>query len=743
MKKKNYKDKAKMRKRISSSLIAITTLLFLLTLRLAYIMIVKQSEYSAMAIDQWTSEVKISAKRGRILDRNGVELAVSANVYRVDFDLNSIRAYLKKDDAKYKSNEELAKVISKAMGLEEKEILDKLETKLKSGANAGSAIVKRRIEKSSADNVKALGIPGVIISPDTRRYYPNNNFLAHVLGSTNSDGEGLTGVELQYNEELSGTPGMKIAELDSKSGDLPYTVSQYTEPVEGKDVNLTIDENIQSFAEKVATQAAKEQKAKAASVVVMDPKTGEILAMANKPDFDPNNPYDGIQNFEGNTEGEKLQKMWRNRMVSDTFEPGSIFKVVTAATAMEEGLISDSDTFTCNGSLKFGSSTIKCWKSGGHGTQHFGDIIQNSCNVGFMQLGEKIGKEKLCEYIAKFGFGKKCGVDLPGEAPGIVKPVDSISQTDLATISFGQTNTVNSVQYMAALNAIANGGSLIQPHVMKEVTHEDNNGTVVVDKSFEANKNTVISSDNAAELRGYLERVVTNGSGNGTFIEGYHIGGKTGTAQKVNRETGKYEKYISSFVGMAPVSDPKVTVMITIDEPSNGAYYASQVAVPYAKILFTDIFNYMESKFASENDNALAKEVVIPEVRGMKVEEAKKVLSNLKITGELVGSGDVVKTIKPYPGYVVKEGSKISLYGNDDGGSSNSIVMPELRGYSLDKAKELLNSLGVKNYTISGTGVVDTQDIPAGEVITKDQKIGLGLSSDYNDEPITLESSSN
>lgn len=743
MKKKNYKDKAKMRKRISAALIAITSLLFLLTLRLAYIMIIKQSEYSAMATEQWTSEVKIAAKRGRILDRNGVELAVSANVYRVDFDLNSIRDYLKKEDAKYKSNEELAKVIGAAVGKDEKEVLDKLETKLKSGKNAGSAILARRIEKSAADSVKALQIPGVIISPDTKRYYPNNNFLAHVLGSTNTDGAGLNGVELQYNEELSGTPGMKIAELDSKSGDFPYTISQYTEPVEGKDVNLTIDENIQSFAEKVADQAAKEQKAKAASVLVMDPKTGEILAMANKPDFNPNVPFDGKENFEGNTESDKLQKMWRNRMVSDTFEPGSIFKVVTAATAMEEKVVSDSDTFTCNGGLQFGNRTIKCWKSGGHGTQNFGDIIQNSCNVGFMQLGEKIGKEKLCEYIAKFGFGKKCGIDLPGEGLGIVKPVDKISQTDLATIAFGQTNTVNSVQYMAALNAIANGGTLIQPHVMKEVTHEDNNGTLVVDKAFDPNKSTVMSSDNATELRGYLERVVTNGSGNSTFIEGYHIGGKTGTAQKVNRETGKYEKYISSFVGMAPVSDPKVTVMITVDEPSNGAYYASQVAAPYAKILFTDIFNYMEGKFTSENDNALAKEVVIPEVRGMKVDEAKKVLSNLKLSGELVGEGNVVKTIKPYPGYTVKEGSKISLYANDDGGSANNVVMPELRGYPIDKAKEMLKSLGLTKVTTSGEGVVDTQSVPAGEVITKDAAIKLELNSDFKEEPVTLDSNSN
>ena len=734
MKKKNYRDMAKVRKRITASLIAIITLLFLLTVRLAYIMIFKHSEYSAMAEEQWTSEVKIDAKRGRILDRNGVELAVSANVYRIDFDLNSIRAYLDKENCPYKSNDEIAEAIASAVGMEKADVLKKLETKLPSGANAGSATLVRRIEKEPADNVKNLKISGVIISPDTKRYYPNNNFLAHVLGSTNVDGQGLTGIELQYNDVLSGTPGMKISELDSKSGELPYTISEYTAPVDGKDIILTIDETIQLFAESIAQQAQTEQKAKAVSVLVMDPNTGEVLAMANKPDFDPNNPYSGIEAFDGATDGEKLQKMWRNRLVNDTFEPGSIFKVITAITALEENLVNESSSFVCNGSLQFGNRTIKCWRTSGHGAQGFGDIIQNSCNVGFMQLGQMIGKEKLCEYIAKFGFGKTSGIDLPGEAKGIVKAVDKISETDLATIAFGQTNTVNSVQYMAAFNAVANGGTLIQPHVMKEVTHEDDNGTTVVDESFNPTTSVVASADKTAELRTYLERVITNGSGNSTFIEGYHIGGKTGTAQKVDPNNGTYAqgKYISSFVGMAPIDNPKVTVMITVDEPSNNAYYAGQVAAPYAKTLFSNIFNYMSNKFSSENSTALVKDVVIPEVRGMAIDQAKKTLKDLGLEAEVSGDGSVVKTIKPYPGYTVKQGSKITLYTNDEGGDANSVVMPNLEGYSSESAEELLKALGI-NYTVTGTGMVYTQSIPAGEVIMKNVTVKLELNSQYKD----------
>ena len=331
-------------------------------------MIVKRDEYSSRAEEQWTSEVSIDARRGRILDRNGVELAVSANVYRVDFDLNSVRQYLKNNSL---TNADIAGKIADAVAMEESKVMEKLETKLASGANAGSATLIRRIEKEAADKVNNLNIDGVIVSPDTKRYYPKGEFLAHVLGSTNVDGQGLTGVELQYNENLS------------------YTISNFTEPIDGKDVTLTIDSKIQAIAEKVAEKGLVDNQAKRVSIMVMNPNNGEILAMVNKPDFDPNNPFDGFEDFSGETDGEKLQKMWRNSLVNDTFEPGSIFKVVTMVTALEEGIASESDTFECGGSLQVGSHTIKCWKTSGHGSQILPQILQNSCNVGFMKLGEK------------------------------------------------------------------------------------------------------------------------------------------------------------------------------------------------------------------------------------------------------------------------------------------------------------------------------------------------------------------
>ena len=730
VKKKKFKDRALIQKRLTLVVWTIVVVFFILMVRLSYIMIVKRDEYSSRAEEQWTSEVSIDARRGRILDRNGVELAVSANVYRIDFDLNSVRQYLKNNSL---TNADIAGKIADAVAMEESKVMEKLETKLASGANAGSATLIRRIEKEAADKVNNLNIDGVIVSPDTKRYYPKGEFLAHVLGSTNVDGQGLTGVELQYNEHLSGVPGVRISEIERNEENLSYTISNFTEPIDGKDVTLTIDSKIQAIAEKVAEKGLVDNQAKRVSIMVMNPNNGEILAMVNKPDFDPNNPFDGFEDFSGETDGEKLQKMWRNSLVNDTFEPGSIFKVVTMVTALEEGIASESDTFECGGSLQVGSHTIKCWKTSGHCSQILPQILQNSCNVGFMKLGEKIGKETLNEYIKKLGFGKTTGIDLPGEASGIVKKTENITESDLATISFGQTNTVTAIQYMQAFNALANGGSLIQPHIMKEVSHYNSDDTKVIDETYEPviSKN-VLSDKSTATLRDYLERTVNEGGSNKSYIEGYHIGGKTGTAQKVNSVTGGYEsgKYISSMAAMAPVDSPEITAFVSIDEPSNGAYYAGVVTAPLMKILLTDIFNYMDSEF-SEDYNAVVRDVLIPEIRGKSIEEAKKILKDVNLEYNIDGSGEIVTNTQPYPGYTVKEGTKITIY-TGDAVDNNKVSMPDLTGLSVTSAKDILDDLGIK-YSLEGDGFVIDQSIPAGEVITTGSNVRLTLSDDYGD----------
>lgn len=723
MSKNEYRDKVIIRKRmiIVFSFLFITFLL--LVSRMIYIMIYKSPKLKTMAVAQWTSDVKIDAKRGRILDRNNNELAISANVYRVDLDMNTLRDTMKE---KKLSSEQVSSMIATSLSMDKSEVLKILNKKLPGGLPLGSATLKRRIEKSEADKVRNLKLNGILISADTKRYYPNNNFLSHVIGHTNSDGTGLTGVELYYNKQLSGTPGRRITETDSKSKDLPDTISEFTKPVDGNDLVLTIDSMIQHFAEKTAEQALKDNKAKAVSIVVMNPENGEILAMVNKPDYNPNDPWQ-----EGKSYAE-LQKTWRNRAVSDTFEPGSIFKVVTADTALETDSVDvNNDTFACDGSITIGNRTIHCWKRTGHGTETFSDILKNSCNVGFAQLGKKIGKEKLNEYIHKFGFGQKTGIDLPGEAKGIVKSTQNISDIDLATISFGQANTVTAIQYLKAFNTVANGGYFITPHVMKEIDHyDDNSNQEIVDKKYDLsgkNKQKILDSAKAAQLRGYLERVVSEGGGKNAFIDGYHIAGKTGTAQKAG--VGGYQsgKYVASFAGMAPSSNPKITLLVSIDEPDPSNYYAGQTAAPAAKQLFSDIFNYLSIKSdasSQEIAKSMLKNVVIPDVRGMKSSDAQNALKQLNLVPESDNKGEYVVDMNPKPGYTVKEGSKILLYTSQSADYNKVVTVPDVRGTTTDSANSVFNSLGLKA-NFDEKGMVDEQSVEPGKEVQKGTTINL------------------
>jgi stage V sporulation protein D (sporulation-specific penicillin-binding protein) len=686
-------------------------------------MIAQAEKLNKLATEQWTSEVKIDAKRGRILDRNGSELAVSANVFRIDLDLNTIRSH----DEKNMSKAEIANKLASSLNMDPLEVLKKLDTKLTSGLPAGASNLARRIEKEQADKVRDLGLRGVLISSDTKRYYKNDNFLAQVLGHTTSDGIGLTGVEKVYNSVLAGVPGVRIAETDNKSKVQDYTISDYTKPIDGKDLVLTIDETIQQFCEKAAVQALNDTKAKAVTIIAMNPNNGEILAMANKPDYNPNDPWMKGQNVSS----DELQKMWRNRAVNDTFEPGSIFKVVTATAAMSESVISDNDHWVCSGSSKVANRVIHCWKRTGHGSESFVDILKNSCNVGFMDLGKRLGKDKLYKYIGKFGFGEKTGIDLPGEAKGIIKKPDKMNDVDVATISFGQSNTVSAIQYITGLNAIANGGKLIEPHVMKQITHSENNKTIV-DKEFsDYNTRTVLDENVVKSLRGYLEKVVSEGGGKNAYIPGYHIAGKTGTAQKVNSATGSYEagKYISSFGGMAPAENPKITLFVSIDEPDPSNYYAGQITAPVAKQVFNDIFNYLSIDVdASSEDIAksMLKEVIIPEVRGLKKDQAAKILKGQQLDYQFDGSGEFVTDINPKPGYSVKEGSKLVLYTGTTSNYNKVVVVPDLKGFNKENAQNILNTLGLKT-EFDGEGLVSEQSISPLEQVSKGTTITLKL----------------
>lgn len=722
--KQKFTDRFLTKKRALVTMFIFYIFIFAIVVNLFKVMIIKGEEYYAIAEDQWTSSVKIQARRGSILDRNLKEFAVSANVYRVDLDLKTIREYLEKNSMTY---EDIAVKMAESLDMNVEKVLKVLNTKDSKGNPAGSAYLIRRVEKSKVDKIKELKISGIIISPDTKRYYPNNSYLSHVLGSTDIDGKGLTGIELIYDDELTGVDGFRIVELDAKSRDLPYSISEYIDPIDGKNVVLTIDEKIQFFAEKAASQALIDNKAKAVSIIVTNPENGEILAMVNKPDFNPNTVRDEVATYD------ELQKIWRNRAVNDIYEPGSIFKIITSIAAIEEGIISDKDSFVCEGHKEVGGRIIHCWKRTGHGSQNFAEILQNSCNVGFMEIGERLGAETLNKYIKKFGFGEKTQLDLPGEAKGIIKKTENISSVDLATISFGQTNASTPIQILTAVNAIANDGVWVRPHLLKEISYYDDEFNYVVDRKFDDYGERRVASEQSAKLmRELLEKVVSEGSAGRAFIEGYEIAGKTGTAQKVDPETGTYGvgKYISSFVGFAPAHDPKVSVFISVDEPSAGEYYAGVITTPVARQLFSDLFNYLSIDISSSDEEvrrSLLKDVIIPEIRDSSVEDGQHRLKDLNLDYETIGEGEKIVDITPKPGYSVKEGTKVILYRGDSGQIDKQVLMPDLYGYSKQGAIEILESIGLK-YKVEGEGLLVNQSVEVGKIIQRGDTVELTFS---------------
>ncbi|XZL31551.1 stage V sporulation protein D [Clostridium perfringens] len=722
-KKKNKKIKLN-EGRVLAFLLAIVILFLALSGRLLYISIFRSKDYKAMAEEQWTNEIQIDARRGRILDRNNRELAVTANVFRVDLDLITLRKYIDKKDI---DNIEIAKLLAEALEMDEEKVLSRIELTYPSGNPANSATLIRRIEKEKADKVKELDINGVIVSEDTKRYYPNGDFLSHTLGTTNADGEGLSGLELYYNEELMGIPGVRVSEVSGNSTSNPYSETSFTPPVDGKDMTLTIDENIQYFVEKVAEDALNKHNADSVSIAVMNPNNGEILGMVNKPGFNPNNPYEGSEAFKGKDESAKLQNMWRNTIVSDAFEPGSIFKIITSIAAIEENIAGKDEVYYCDGSLNVAGKNIKCWKPGGHGVQNFNQTLENSCNVAFMEMGAKLGAEKLNEYIKLFGFGTQSGIDLPGEATGIVKNVEDISAVDLATISFGQTNTMNGIQFMTALNAVANGGDLIQPHIMKELSHKDDNGTKIIDEVFVPKiQENIVDEKSTMRVKEALESTVSNGSSKDAGIEGIKVAGKTGTAEKVDPETGTYGAgYIASFAGFAPYDNPQVSLIVIIDNPKNGEHFGGIVAAPFAGELFNNIFNYIslnEGQLDAKDES-----VIIPDLRGDKVTSAEKTLNELGINCVIEGDGTFVTSVTPIPGYKVKKGDSITLYaGSRFDRNEKEIVVPDFRKLNKEEAEEILKSLGLKG-EFEGEGEIKEQSISAGEIIKSGDKIKFKL----------------
>ncbi len=647
--------------------IMIGLILIGLCLRLAWIQVVKAEEYTDKAIEQQTSDIPIEAKRGAIYDRNGKELATSAACYTVWARPSEIADNYTTDEKLDDISSRLAVVLG--MDSEEvKKLLQKDQALIK---------IAKYLDKDTCEKVRDLDIVGIEIAENTKRYYPLGNFASHLLGSVNDDNVGRSGIEQQYNEYLSGVAGRWIKNTDINGNALAYGQDTYYQAENGLNVVLTIDEVLQHYAENSIANGMKETKADRIMCLVMDPKTGDILAMATTPGFDPNDATEPISKSEKKTfnelSGEKqteyLSSMWRNPLVSDTYEPGSTFKLLTTSAALEEGITTPDDRYYCNVGYEVPGTgwTLHCWSDNPHGSQTLTEAVGNSCNPVQIQLALKLGKETYYNYLEMFGITATSltHIDLPAEAYAQIQAEDDIGNIELATISYGQGIAVTPIQLAAAVSAIGNDGVFMQPRVVKELTDEDGN-TV---KSFETKEvRKVISSKTAKEMQKIMEYVVSEGGGGNAKIAGYRIGGKTGTADKPSEDGGYSDDTYSTFIGMAPMDDPQVTVLVIVDNPK-GVQFGSATAAPIAREFFQNALPYLgiEPNYTEEEEKEMKAEYVyVPDVTGKKYSDAIGILGKHKLKYKVTpkeGKDDFT-VVDQYPkaGEKLKKGGKVYLY---------------------------------------------------------------------------------
>ena len=541
--------------------------------KLVYIMVVKGEYYSQKALDVQERERRIKAARGKILDRNNNVIASNKTVCTVSV----IHRQIRDTDA-------VIKMLCEELDLEEKEVRKKVEKV------SVREKIKSNVDKEIGDKIRSYDFDGVKVDEDYKRYYPYSSMASKVLGFTGADNQGIVGLEVKYDKYLQGRDGLILTPTDSRGIELDTALEERVEPVPGYNLVTGIDINIQKYCEQIAYNALGAKQANYVSVIVMNPRNGEIMAMVNAPEFDLNNPYSLTEEFSNDTSGKSkqdlLNNMWRNQCINDTYEPGSTFKIVTATAALSENLVSLDSTFNCPGFVVVDDRRIRCHKTTGHGSQDFVHGTMNSCNPVFVNVGLRVGVKKFYNYMDKLGLLKTTGIDLPGEAGTIIHKQKNVGNVELATMSFGQSFQITPVQFLTAASAIVNGGNLVTPHFGVEIRNE-NNETVKKLKYNE--KKNVISKDVSEKMKYILEKVVAEGTGNKAQVEGYRIGGKTATSQKLPRSA---RKYIASFMAFAPANDPQVIAMIIVDEPQGG-YYGGTVVGPLMKQLYENILPYV------------------------------------------------------------------------------------------------------------------------------------------------------
>ena len=634
------------KKRLFFALFCVVLWGILLIIRVCYIQTVKAEDLQKMAYEQQTRDRLITAKRGSLLDRNGEEIAATQSVCAVSVIHNQLE-----------NKEQAASFLSRKLNLDYDDVLKKVSKKV------ALVRIKKRVDEKAAQEIRQANIKGIVVDEDVERVYPFGNLASHVIGFVGGDNQGIIGLESKYEKYLSGQEGKILTLTDSRGLEIS-DAQERIEPERGYDIVTSLDVSVQKFAQQTIAKAVEAKNAKRGLIIVMNPQNGEIYALADYPEFDLNEPFE-INNDElkakWNTLTEKqqndeLNKMWRNTAINDTYEPGSTFKIVTSSAGLETGAVTPSDTFVCNGYYIAGDRMIKCWRyPRTHGSETFVQGVQNSCNPVFMAVAQRMGAETFYDYMVKFGFTQKTGVDLNGEAVGIIHKKENIGPVELATMSFGQSFQITPLQLLRAAAAIVNGGYLITPHFAVKAVNEKGHEEVF---DFEKGEQ-VISSETSTQMREILESVVSQGTGSKTYISGYKIGGKTATSEKLPRRSGKY---IASFMSFAPADNPKVMCLVLIDEPQ-GVYYGGTVAGPVMKELLTNILPY----FGVERDMTGVKEneqvyVYVPDLKGKKISEAKKILNEISVSAQIKGEGETVEKQFPEEGEKIIVGTKVILY---------------------------------------------------------------------------------
>ena len=613
----------KIDERIKITFLVMLILFVFIILRVFYIQVFDYKKLNEYASDLWSRNLPIEANRGLILDRNGVVLADNLTTTSLVLIPNQIKE-------KEKATEELAKILNVSYVEMKKHVYKK--TSIERVHPEG-----RRLSYDVAEKISDLKLDGIYLVKEAKRYYPYGNLLSHSLGYVGIDNQGLSGLELEYDEYLTGKSGAIKYFSDAKGNKLNVS-DVYVEPQDGMNLYLTIDINIQKSIERELDNIVDMFSPDMALAVVMNPKTGEILGMGARPDYNPNTYQKYSQDV-----------LSRNLPVWSSYEPGSTFKIITMATSVEEKIIDiENDHFYDSGSVNVDGSVLKCWKAGGHGDQTFLQVLQNSCNPGFVKLGQMLGKERLFSYIKKFGFGEKTGVDLNGEGQGILFPLEKVGNVELSTTAFGQGVSVTPIQQVTAVSAVVNGGYLYKPYIVKSIAEKETN--TIIKETEKTLVRKVISSDTSAIMRHALESVVAKGGGKAAYIEGYRIGGKTGTAQKVKDGRYMVGNYIMSFMSVVPSNDPEAVFYLAIDNPKNTALLSSYTTTPIARRVLLDIIDALdikEQKEGMEKDLEWTDKIMyqVPNVIGKSVKEAKKLLSNFTI--EYTGTGETVISQSP------------------------------------------------------------------------------------------------